>query len=726
MRQKLRDGLRGIILAAGMCSAAAADLPVAPEPFGMPYYTGTVFPTPQEAVYHDDFLSLDAVAVWPGKDVAADGMLLQILQQRLRECGGDMQVVSNWAAASAHAVVLIVGETDLPFELPRPPPSRPEGYMMAAVKHAGKDVVVLRGHDRRGLNWAVISLVQLLACRNSRLVLRRAEIYDYPAVGNRGYLAGSWGLNFPLDEAWYMLNFKMNKVVLRRHRTRDVNWRGVNDDVWASLEKTARLLNPLEIEWYFGYRALGNDALQVNCCGGEDLQVLLEHARRTAGMGGNFYLAFDDKRFPLHPEDRRRFGTAREADIYIVTRLYDGLRKTHPSAKLLFCPPFYYGPASQHSYDESREEYLEAIGARLPPEIGVFWTGGSVKSGLKTPGHVRWIRDLIKRKPFIFQNGAGAPHVYGYHYATDPLTSWHDWHYAGFFEEVDTFMLNTGMPGMSVAMLTLVDYLWNPAAYDAGKSVREACMKLAGPDSFALLQEINRLLSGLDLYGLQVSPAAAKNMEDILRQVGEMEQVWEKCRQQYAGAAARWTGMSNDVARQRAFLARLEKNPGMERYVDMAASVRAQAGKELAFTATTDILLTPVDFSGGVPPRKYGTRCEPRWATHVQGRGTAFHTMLARFEADPFPPAGDYRLIMVGQDNDRGAPVRIRVSVGEHVVFEGENGFARNGWSQREWRIPGMALDRYNQLKIENLEEGSVRGPPWFMLNCVLLRKTAE
>ncbi len=716
-----------LVLLSTFSLMANTDLPISQESFGMPYYTGTVYPTPQDATYHETLLPAGKVLILPGQDYTPDAILLQLLQQRIVESGGEIVWITSFDEAAEGDLVISVGEHTWNPVLSGSVPQREQGYLIEYAPHDGRDIVVLRGYDSQGLVWAVSSLIQLITPTENGPVLRPANIYDYPAILDRGYFSNQWGLRAPLDEAWYILFSKMNTVVLRRHRSRNFdNWRNVPESTWSAVEQTARVLSPLGIKWFFGYRSLAQNETQVNCSSEEDLAVFLNHARRSADMGGNFYLSFDDIRFPLHPDDQARFGSAREADSYMMARLYEGMQETHPEASLWFGQPFYWGPTSPHAYDESREEYLTTLGERLPPEVGLIWTGGSVKSGVKTPEQVQWFTELTGRKPIVFQNGFGSPNVFGYHYGTDPLTSWEEWHYDGFFDDVEIFMANTGMPLMTIAVLTLADYLWNPDAYDAERSVREACMKLLGPEVFPKLQEYNRLLASLNMYGLQVSPVAARDMDLIRQTVADLDEIYAEIQLINEGATERWTNFDGFIEHQRRLLRRLEQNPDLSDFVDMAEGVLETAINEADFNEETDVLLTPVDFVGSMPPRIYGVRCEPRAAAYVHGQGTGMHTMRAPFEVDPFPPAGDYILLISGQDNDRGEPARIRIRVGDTVIHEGENGFVRHGWSQRSWRIPAASLDRYSTLTIENLEEGSVRGPPWFMLNYAILRKTAH
>ena len=72
------------------CAAEAA-----PDDRAVPYYTGTVYPTPQSAQYRDNFLPLTSVGLLLGKDVAAEDPRVAVLVERLRRNGAQARVVAS-------------------------------------------------------------------------------------------------------------------------------------------------------------------------------------------------------------------------------------------------------------------------------------------------------------------------------------------------------------------------------------------------------------------------------------------------------------------------------------------------------------------------------------------------------------------------------------------------------------------------------------------------------
>lgn len=694
---------------------------------GMPYYTGTVLPTPQQVQYHDRYLPLDNVAVVLGDGLDAHDPRLAVLRHRIDEMGGRVTVVPDLLAASSYSGVIVLGHIAEGPAAPTPP-RQAEGYVMTVFDLDGLDGLRLVGSDDIGLLWAVASLNQLVTVRDGVTVVRMADIYDYPIHTLRGYISG-WGADAVEDELWYIVNFKMDNVVFRRFQRRGGAWREPQAEaVYAAISRTGELLSPLGIRWYDGFRVVErNPDTQLNVAAGEDLDIVVGIAEKILRVGGNFMVNFDDHRFPIHPADQKRFTTAREADFYFLSQLTDRLSAVRPDYRLLVCPPFYYGPHPFNAYDESREAYLERLSA-LPDTVDVFWTGPQVKGEYKTAEQVAWVTDLIGRKPTVWQNRGWAPHIVNFHYHTDPVTAWIDWHYDGFFDEVAAYLPNTHMPDSAAAVLTLIDYLWNPHAYDAERSAREVAMKLTGPESYPLMQELNERLTVFDPYDRRMTPAAVRDLEYLEEQLAKLLEVWNQVEERFGERVHRWTRMQRYPPMQQQFVTRLRERPSLELFAEMEEAAIANAAADgIAIQEGRDTFLSAQDFGGAKGPAFYEYRdlIPRRPAVWIHGALGSYASIQASFELDPFPVESNYSLILSAQDNDRGDVARIRIRINDTVIFEGENEFGRHGWYVREYPIPVAALDRrYSRLIIESLEETSnSHGPPWFMVNYAVLRQ---
>ena len=180
------------------------------DPYRMPFYTGSILPTPQEATYKDDFFPLDNAGLLLGTGLAADGPLVRELRERVERYGGRLQVVDSPAAECSTLVRLGQGDpSDSLFE-GRRVPERPQGYLIVSAREGPRPVVLLQGRDSLGLLWAIASFNQLVHTRQGRPVVRAADVMDYPATPNRGFIAGT----FP-DGPAYCVAFKLNKPVFQ-------------------------------------------------------------------------------------------------------------------------------------------------------------------------------------------------------------------------------------------------------------------------------------------------------------------------------------------------------------------------------------------------------------------------------------------------------------------------------------------------------------------------------
>ncbi len=696
------------------------------DPCRMPFYTGVILPTPQQVTYKDDFFPLDRAAVVVGRGVQPADAFVRVLRDRIERYGGKLRVA---ASPDVECSTLIrLGDTpgDAALLQGRRTPDREQGYLMAARRAGGRPVVVLKARDRLGLLWAVSSFDQLVCERGGRPFVRAADAVDYPYAPNRGFIAGHWPA-----AGRYCLAFKINKPVfqsaladysIRNRRARGEAWRKpLTEATLRDLRKYAEWLSPFGIQWYAGQSPI-HCKNKIRSGDDGDFRVVLSWARAAEAAGGHLCLKYDDARFPISADDQKRFGSARKADVYLLTRLLRELKPRYPHARILFCPPFYWGPTSAALYPEPRDAYLYALG-KLPADIEIFWTGPRVKSRKVTRDMMRWIVERIRRKPVYWQNAFGSPHMFTYHYVTDPIPVFREWFYDGFLRDVDTYMLNCMMPAYAAAAAACSDYCWNPRAYDPARSIREAACKLVGPDTYPALAALNRALSYFDPFGLRRTPGAARKLPEMKRRLALANRAWAEVKRRNLRAVRAWTGMERHVTQVNRFYERLRRSPDLAAYRREEAASLARAKKEAGFDKRTDIFLSAFDFTGGCGPAQYAFKCEKRLATWVYGRRSANPRMEAAFRVEPFPPEGDYELVLCGQDDDADAKCRIRISVNGTTVFEGANPFPRFGWSRRAFRLPAACLKRRSVVRIENLEDGVAGGPPFFMLNYAIVRK---
>ncbi|MDD5678673.1 MAG: FG-GAP-like repeat-containing protein [Kiritimatiellae bacterium] len=699
--------------------------------FDVPYYTGKVYPTPQSAQYQETFLPLTRAGLLLGKDIAPDDARVALLIERIKRFGGAADIVKS--PQDPCDTLILIGETGLHEDLiqGKSVPDRAEGYLLHCAVKDGKPMVFLRGKDFHGLLWAITAFNQLVKVEKGRPVVRGATILDFPdAPGKRGYTPFSDDDN--ATAAWFGVNVLRANVVLYRQLRKSYNWTEEAQKQWRTrIQKIGAVLNPLRIAWYDAMIPFDTskppETESLRSKSEADFQLVVKTGMALAAAGGNLSLQYDDWRLPLRGDDIRDFGTARAADIYFLNKVYSAVAAKYPDFKILFCPPFYWGPGSDSSaaYGESRDEYLAAIGKELPKAIEIFWTGPKVKSNKITAENMRWITNLIGRKPVYYQNTCGTYHSSLYYaYPPEPMAAWKNWYYDGFFNDLAFYTYNGEDPYIN---LTVQDAMWNTKAYDPAASGIEAAKKLVGPDAYPQLVEAFQALATMDDYGWFTPTAlAAKNVAEVRRKTELLTKLFEAAP---APLKSRWTLLGQFVGYRKGYLSQLLKNPNLKYLTGVAEDVKALAAKEAhADAGRGDVILTPGDFQAKRSPVYYRKDAMLRYVTWINGAKSAAPALEAEFQLAS-PLTGNSELVIAGLDHNVKPPCRIRIRLNGNTVFEGPNPFAHDRWTLHSFKVKGAFLrdGAPNTLKIENLEDSdSTTGAPWFMLNYAVLRPEQE
>lgn len=702
-----------------LMAAAVAESPLANYKFNrLPtYFTGRIFPPPKKAVYLEKFLPLDHTAIVLPAELPDDDLRARFLRDRI-EMNGGKAVIGRSAQGPYSAVIHLALD---------PATGRKEGYTIAFREPAG---LTITGNDPVGLLWGMASAAQMIRRDGGGAQMQGVEATDYPDVEKRGFLSHYW----PVYAPEFMIFCKLNTVVFQKAHydtsmgPHSAAWRHFGErtdpEKNASMEEYGAVAAGLGLDFRYSIHAVHTDpAKQLRCSNEDDYRKILANAERLAQNKLGLYLAFDDNRYPVHPDDLAKFGSGREADLYFVNRLYRDVKRKHPDFRMVWCPPFYWGPTSPAPYPENREEYLKATGQGIDPDIDFFWTGPRVKFTPPGKPEVEWVRNLYGRKPWTFINGKQITHPHFYCYVTDPVAWWKEQLYPGFWQDMGAALINTGGRYDAASTASFGACTWGLDAYDAAGASRQVADLFFGPANFEAFDRLNRALAYFDVYRWQVSAGAARQLPEITVKLKELEDAYRAAEQANPFALNNLSIFSHTLGLARRFVNRLRSNPKLDQFAEAEKIVRADAEKE-AGLSKEDILLGPTSFHGGQGPAVYGIRgCPRRLASWVRGSRTPFKSMSANFTCEPFPVAGDYQLVISGQDDDSETPCRIEIRVNDQVIFSGPNGFAVLNWSRREFTVPAACLQRENKLTVNCLEPSdSLAAPPFFMINYTVLK----
>jgi len=677
------------------------------DDFKLPFYTGAkVFPTAQEAVYKDEFVPLKRVNLVLGKELKASDARVKLLRQKLARFGIESDITNAPQQQSKAGDFIIKINADDKLV----PPENPQGYALSVTKSGA----IVSGRDKLGTTWGVVSLIQLID--QAKKAIRVCEIHDWPALKNRM----SQGQSGP-GNLEHTLFTKMNL------------FRG-NTPFSEGRSPLRRMIVNTASEWYAAFGLDFYTTIRSYTMGSgfpltseRTFALHKEILSEMAAHGGSVYFPYDDARFPLHPEDLKKSGAGANQDAKYLDRLFKAIRKDYPDFRMVFCPPFYFGPDGPARYPEPRDEYLKSIARDLDPAVEVFWTGPRVKGFEKRPDQVKWITDLIGRKPAVSQNAPGRHNLYNY--LTDEMPYWSTWHYDGFVNDIGLFDVNTSVTAGPTVIATLADYLWNPKGYDSRRSIRESVAMLYGEKMFGILNPATEEMAKFDKYPYGASGFTPDSTNDV----PELERVAKFAQERYDQAMAyNPESMSNMPGYFGAAVAYMKeaakkaKNPPdyFKTFAKEIGETLALAVKEVGVDKSKgDMYRSPFECQGS----KVTGKSPGRVFDLLYGARSQYRQIRFGFECDPFPAGADYELFLCGlSEPNIGKPnVKIRVSVNGKPVFEGECKFQLKDWSVQKIVIPFPDMKRNNQVLIENIEDSdNIYGPPWVGINYVVIKKT--
>lgn len=231
--------------------------------------------------------------------------------------------------------------------------------------------------------------------------------------------------------------------------------------------------------------------LSIKYSSEEDFQFLINKYRPFQKLGVKcFALFLDDIPQGLSSEDLGKFSSFADAQIYLVKKFYQYLKKTNAQSQLIFCPTEYWGVKTS--------PYLEKIGEELPEDILIFWTGPQVCSPHIKLSQAEKVAKIIKRKPLIWDNYPVND------YKTNRLflgpVNQRDKY---LYQSVSGFLSNpmNQAEASKIPLITIADYLQNPQDYNPKKSWKEAILKLSNKKAYPYLLTLAENMQSSFLWG---------------------------------------------------------------------------------------------------------------------------------------------------------------------------------------------------------------------------------
>jgi len=481
-------------------------------------WTGTILPTPQEAEFDGEFWPVNparTVVVVPADPPSPVRLAADEVVARIAFLAGPgaakVAVLTEDSPLGSYALLIALGRTQ--FSQGTRVPPHPEGYTLEPMfPGALCPVIIGVGQDDLGTYWSAQTLNQLLRNRGGRIEWQCARVRDWPAFGVRSFKVGGQNWDAIREMGRWRAQFKWNCFNVCYTTLGQDEWPHPSDDYRQLIADLCAFAMPrgLDIMPFVNPYFLWREHIRIS--DENDVAALVETCALGPQHGGRkVMLCLDDFASPSIPyeltddADRKRFGTLAAANAHLVTELNARLKERFPAVELFFVPPYYWIP--QGSYQKQGEAYLREVGASLPADVTVVWTGPVIRSLHICREDVLRYTELIGRKPFLWDNT-----LYAHHeppsYLFDAFTTQYPEDFVSLDEKGVHY--NAGYGEIyKVGLITASDYLWNPAAYEPERSLRNALAMLGGPDAvdallafrdayYRLYDEYGMILDGLE------------------------------------------------------------------------------------------------------------------------------------------------------------------------------------------------------------------------------------
>lgn len=422
-----------------------------------------VIPTPQRAECQETAFAAGKVLVVRPDNYHAPETLFDAIEAILGEDAVTITAASGFARTPADTIVFVgrlpklgpwaelIKSQGLQPLLDEVASKGADGHVIytAAGRFRGKNAVLLAGNTPAADFWALATLRQMIFTAGGVHYIREGRILDFPRFTYRGNKRPrQWEWRYKANYAWFFSgpNFP-EKVALKDYHRHNGAWIHYGDPMRATDREMDQLIA--------GYQ-------------NQDRKRHVLGAKECYGQGcREFVLKFDDTGSALSEPTRLKFsGDYFQALNYFLTGMHRRIKAIDRRNRVFFMPrPYWHNSFEQREFAEA----LLACGP-LPEDMGLSVCGPEVISWTIPTGCLKDFRELygLEGKAQIYDNfGRG-----GEYFALTGRDR-------DLCNEVECLFPERGTP---VTRITVYDYLWNPEAYDPGRSLKLAVRELSDRD----------------------------------------------------------------------------------------------------------------------------------------------------------------------------------------------------------------------------------------------------
>ncbi len=334
-----------------------------------------------------------------------------------------------------------------------------------------KNEALIKCFSQRGAFRGVHTLLKLVEKKE----LYVGEIEDYPSFKIRGYIEGFYG------ETWEQKK-RLSVMSLMAKYGMNTFYYAPKDDLyhrekWREMypEKEKKQLkdlfdyankNEFDFCWCIG------PGLTYHYTDKGDFNALTDKIKSVYGLGiENFGLLLDDIPWDFqYDDDKNAFESIAQAHVKLVNDLYNELKGFDEKINLTVCPTEYFG--------DENPSYTKILGQGIPEDVKLFWTGPEICSRVLKSRDTRDFIDLTGHKPLFWDN-----------YPVNDCEMFNEMHLGSIrgrdkdlYEYCDGLISNVMEYAecSKIPLMTIADYLWNPAEYDESASLENAHRELLG------------------------------------------------------------------------------------------------------------------------------------------------------------------------------------------------------------------------------------------------------
>ncbi len=392
-----------------------------------------------------------------------------------------------------------------------------------------RNLVYLAGNLPAGDYYAATTAIQLFS--DTAFTYRHAGIIDYPDFRIRSYPLSRWEepeqIDADIRAMEKMTSCKLNRAYIIKSIGPEKKQE--NQIFREGMRRIGQILDRQRVvepgiligscfhDKYLmdqGYCRKPNPHVAEDDHPGQDAEIL-KTVRHAAGSGIHSFMLFSGYYFPCRKNEMVMChtvnGTENHAMDDIILKIDRMARKWGTKIQMDIVPPYCFNESANMSRGLA-EIYYNDLSVRIPGDVGIVWTGPTLRSLSVDHADYMNFHDMAGKKPVFWDNSLYARSIeqsyggYPVHYPGKVrmcnLFEPYDVHLPGGFDDVnfrESVFVNGHVSSeiYKIKYATVADYLWNSKDYDPDYSLWKALVLNFGNQTAKHLIFFNEAYYGL-------------------------------------------------------------------------------------------------------------------------------------------------------------------------------------------------------------------------------------